>query len=297
MGAQDQIVATEAKIASAQGAQVTDKPAAVVADVVETPDALTDQTGDDAESSSDAGQPRHSNKKPAAERISELTKNWRQEEREKKAAREEAEYWRQQAMTRNPQQPTTQTQPTQDSQKQTLESFGYDQERYLEYLAEQKAEQVIRKRDEAKTQGEQQAAAKARVQSYQERIAQFEAANPGIDYHTDVTNGALPISEPMADYIVESDIGPQLGIYFRDNPDEAKAIYALSPRAADRALAKLEAKLTNTASSEPTIPRPPVQITRAPPVPGRVSAGQPSKVAAGVQAEIDAVRELRKRRT
>jgi hypothetical protein len=301
MGAQEQIVATEQLIAS-QGAQVTDKPAepAQVVEVVATPDDDADPTGDDAESSTDAiPEPNHSNKKPAKERISELTKNWRQEQRDRQRANEETDYWRQQALgNKSNQQPeASQPTPSQDSQKKTLESFGYDQDQYLDYLAEKKADSVLLKRDAAEAEKQKQTAGNQRMQSYQERVAKYEAEHPDMDYQTEVTNGNLPISPTMAEFIVESDIGPQLGVYFRDNPDEAKAMYALSPRDADRALVKLSGTFATPAATESSIPSPPAQITRAPPVPGQVSASTPRKAGSTMDEEIAAVRALRKRRT
>ena len=294
MGAQEQISATEELIAS-QGAPVTDKPAAAAPVVDEVVTEEEPALGDEAGTSTDA-QPSHGNKKPAKERISELTKNWRQEQRERQEADKQTEYWRQQALRQQPQQAAQPT-PSQGEAEKTLEDFGYDQGRYLRYLAETMATQAIAKRDHEQAESAQREAVAKRVSTYQERIAQLEAANPDLDYETEVTNGPLPISDPMAEYIIESEVGPQMGLYFRDNPDEAKAIYALSPRAADRALAKIEAKLSAPAASDDSIPRPPAQITRAPPVPGQVgSLGAARKSGGSMDDEIAAVRALRNRR-
>ena len=307
MSAQDQIASIESALSASQGAPVTEKPVAPVktetAPIVEetpTPEEVeTETTGDEAASSEGAeeGQ-RHRNKKPASERIGELTRDKRQAQREAEEARREAEHWRQVALGKKPE---TEAQPTQpqpgDQPKKTLADFNGDIEAFADHLADVKAEQAIKRRESAEAEGRQREEAQKVVKSYRDRVEAWNEANPDSDYDEMVTNGNLKISGPMADFIIESEIGPQIGVYFHDNPDEAAKIFAMQGTQRDRALARLETKLSAPSADEPakSIPPAPPQITRAPPVPRQVQGGKTGAGPSTVESEIAAVRALRQR--
>lgn len=50
------------------------------------------------------------------------------------------------------------------------------------------------------------------------------------------------VNQMAAEYILDSDFGPEIYVHLANNPDEAKAIYDYSPVRAGKALAALEAK-------------------------------------------------------
>lgn len=183
-----------------------------------------------------AQQPR---KKPGVhQRIDELTKSFREAERER-------EYWREQAL--RAQQQTQQPQPTQaatpeaDSGEPTLESCDFDQSRYQRELY-----QHLRKQEK------QQEAEQAKRQKFVEKVAAFRVEHP--DYDQLVSNPNLPLTKPVVDVIHETDDPPAIAYYLAQNPEEAAAIAQMTPHQIGRAIGRIEAKLS--------APPPATQTTR-----------------------------------
>jgi hypothetical protein len=229
-------------------------------------DAETPEEG--AESEAEEGQQAESgkakpHKKPGVHnRIGELT-------REKHEARREAEFWREQAL-KNKQPEAKESQGA--DVPLTLEAFDYDQEKYLAALAEKKAQEIFQKAETERQQAEAKRQREQAVQSFKEKADAFAAQHEDF---ADVVYGnpELQINDAMAEYIQQSDAGPQVAYHLGTHPDEAARIAGLSPFAAGAALARLEDRLT--ATSAPQVPAQPAQITRAPPVAQRVSAAAP----------------------
>jgi hypothetical protein len=280
MSAQDQVQAVEEKIAS-QGAPVADK--APDEPTTATPVAESTEEPVDAASTEGAEADTERKRPGVHNRINELTKARREAERKAEAVENEKEYWRQLALKNQ-----TQYQPPVENAQKTLADFNFDQRAYDRYvIREEIAEELAQKDRETKAQAEK-AKIQDREKSFHERIQKFEDAHPDIDFVKEVIEAPIAISDPMADFIKESDIGPEMGVYFKDHKTEAKAIFDMVPSQAYRALAKLEVKLS---AASPAIPEQPVQITRAPPAPPRLNASSAGRSASeGVQAEIAAVR-------
>lgn len=276
----ESIAALESKIAlnGAPVAEVAEEP--VVAESEEAPE-TTEPEAEEAASSEGAesggevateavAPPK---KKPGVHnRIGELTK-------EKHEARREADYWRAQALARTAGDPATPKPAATASNdgRPTLESFDYDQDKYLDALAEFKAQSVYdRIQNESKQQAEQ-AKKNEKQKAFLDRAAAFSETHP--EFFDEVFgNSALPVSDTMADFIQDSDQGPEIAWHFRNNPAEAQAIYSLAPREAERALARLENRIT-AGSSANMPPKKPANITSAPAVANRVAAAAPGKKA------------------
>lgn len=121
-------------------------------------------------------------------------------------------------------------------------------EAYAEALAEQKAAQLLARREAERQQAEV-------LESYHER--EEEARNKYEDFEQVAYNPRLPITQVMAETIQASEIGPEVAYYLGSNPKEADRIAKLSPFLQAKEIGKIEAKLADNppvkkSSSAPT---------------------------------------------
>lgn len=160
--------------------------------------------------------------------------------RAQKEGRLEAErdYWRQQAEARM-QQPTSQP----DAGEPKPQDFK-DYESFVKAQARWEARQevaALRRETEAM---QQQREALERAHAVKEKLSAGAAKHP--DFEEVVFADDLPISEPMAAAIAESDVSADLAYYLGQNRDEALRISKLLPTQQVREIAKLESKLAAT---------------------------------------------------
>lgn len=144
------------------------------------------------------------------------------------------------------------------------DEFGDDRayfEAQIEHLAEKKAAQKLADRERTMQHEKTQEAFLERAESAKSRYADFDAV---------VSNPALPINEGMAEFISDSDAGPDLAYFLGKNPFKAAEIAQLSPIKAARELTRLEAELAAK-------PKPRTSNAPAPIVPiGGASGGSKS---------------------
>ena len=120
------------------------------------------------------------------------------------------------------------------------------------------AERIANQREQAK------AVAKV-VEAYHDR--EETAREKYDDFDQVAYNPTLPITDPMAATIRESDVGPEIIYYLGQNPAEAKRISQLSPLSQAKELGKLEDKLASN---------PPAKRTSSAPAPIKPLAGKAS---------------------
>jgi len=232
---------------------------------------------DDGESAGDdAGQPGGTNAGKAntprgvQKRLDKLTREKYEAQAREQQRAAEAEYWKQQAQQRpqaqaqQPQQAAAQVQP---DGKPTLESCGNDPEKYLETLAEWKADQRITAHErQVAEQAKQQEAAKVRS-SHVEREKAF--AETHSDYYDTAYTAPINYSPSMLEFITGSEKGPEVAYYLAQHLDEAKAIEALPPLRQGIALDRIE----RTFAARPAVSTeaPARQVTQAPQPPATVA--------------------------
>lgn len=229
-------------------------PASTEPAKVEKTDDVDAQNDPEGSATSDNGnddQPSNGSKRGVGKRIDELTANWRAAERER-------DHWREMATRQQP-APEQKPQPTQavsSDAEPTLESCDFDQAEFQKKWYSWKRSEEKR---EEKAQKEQEERIK-RVSSFKEKEALFASENP--DYETVARNPNVPITEQMAEMILETDNPPALAYYLGKNIEEAAAIANMSPTQAARAIGRIEAKISAPVQSQ----TPPKQaVTRAPP--------------------------------
>ncbi|CAO3447867.1 hypothetical protein [Azospirillum argentinense] len=218
-----------------------------------------DQTGAETEGTDDGGEdgPRKP-PKGVQKRLDELTRNWRDAERDR-------DHWRDMAMRGGqPQQPAPDAnpkpKPDADAAPKPEDFPTYDAYLIAQAKHEFRQEAIQAERTKAQEQQASQVATNWRTQvdTAKGKYADFEAVA-----------FSAPISNSVAHMVAASDVGADLAYHLGKNPDEARRISALPPVAAAREIGRLETKLSTA---------PPPKSTQAPPpVPTVNGRGTPTR--------------------
>lgn len=143
-----------------------------------------------------------------------------------------------------PQRQTQDNEPTIDK----FDNFDEYVAAKAEYIAGKKIEATLTER-EKRQQAEYEAAERRKTaDSWSKRVAAATAEMP--DFEEVLASSDVPMTPPMQQAIMESDIGPKLAYYLANHPDEAEQIAAMSPIGAIRTLGRIEERL---ATAKPTI--------------------------------------------
>lgn len=199
--------------------------------------------------------------KGVGKRIDELTRNWREAERREQAL---LEILRQRA------EPAKAQPDVKASTPKTLADFDYDEGRFAAHLSEQATSKAIEAARRELVQEREREQAERRRASFQTRETDF--AKTVDDYFETTRDQRVPISEPMAEAIADSDDGPALAYHLAKNIEVAARIAQLSPLAAARELGRIEAKLATEREKAKEKPR----VSTAPPPPPKVDAVEPA---------------------
>jgi hypothetical protein len=243
----------------------TEAVAEQAAEIVEEHEQADTQndTGETAAQETDAdGKPK--GKKPGVhQRIDELTREKHDARREADDAKRERDHWREQAQR---QQPPAQSQPAQaaetETDEPTLEACGFDTAKFS--------------RDHYKwmrNQERQEEAAQQRAKTFTDKESAFRAEHP--DYDAVARNPALPITQQVAEVILETDDPPAIAYYLGQNPQEAAAIAQMTPHQIGRAIGRIEAKLSAPPASDAPRQPEPKTVTKAP-APVTTLSGSPA---------------------
>ena len=173
---------------------------------------------------------------PVQKRIDELTRKRRDAERD-------SEYWRDQAMKRQPEAPV---EPV-EQPLQTLADFDYDEGRYQQHLFKLAQDGAVQKAQEVMREEQSQQSSKRKVTEFRSRENDFSKNVE--DYREVVTNPDLSLSKAMVDVATDMENGPEVLYYLAKNPDLSDEIAHLPPLTAARELGRIEAKLQSQAKS------------------------------------------------
>ena len=124
-----------------------------------------------------------------------------------------------------------------------------------EYIAKKQIESTLTAREKAQAEQREATERTKTVDSWNKRIAAATVEMP--DFEEVLASSDVPMTPPMQQAIMESEIGPKLAYYLANNPDEAEQIAGMSPIGAIRTLGRIEERLA-TAKAE-------VKTTNAPP--------------------------------
>ena len=165
-------------------------------------------------------------------------------------------------------QPTPPQPEEEDAPVKTVQDFNGDQAAWMRYT---EARITARADKAAKAAGERyrlEQEAVARRAKFDERIEQF--AKTVDDYHEVVTE-STPVSEGMADALLESDEAGAILYYLGNNPEEARKLFHMTPARAGRELQKLEDRLVSERKKAAEKP-----VSKAPPPAPKIEAAEAS---------------------
>lgn len=219
------------------------------------PDGAPQEAVKPAAEETPAAKPEGDEPKGVAKRIKELTDA-------RRAA--EAREARLLALLEQRQTPAPKPQADAEEPVKSLKDFNYDEKQFLEYSEKRLAVKADKAAKEAAQRWRAEQEAMTRRARFDERCEQF--AKTVEDYH-DVVNDSTPISEGMADALLDSDEAGALMYYLGNNPDEARKLYYMTPARAGRELQKLEDRLVSERKKAAEKP-----VTKAPPPAPKIDA-------------------------
>lgn len=216
---------------------------------------------------------------PAADVVpSEVPKRNREQERYDELTREKYDARRERDQERfrreaveaelNELRKKAQTTPVAPAEFPTLESVGYDENKFhvavAEFTREAAAKEAARVLNEDRAKSQKQTL----EQTWQQRQAEFAKSKP--DYFDKVANNQhLPISPDMARVLMASEMGVQVAYYLGDHMDQARHIAMLSdPLDQAREIGRIEARLEAQKAA-------PVAVSKAPPPPPKLETADP----------------------
>lgn len=229
-------------------AAATTEAAAQVADAKEP---VEPKSADSAPAVTDADEDTTKVLDPVQKRIDELTRRRYDAERRAEQVAADRDEWRDRAL--RVEKPVAPAEEPATAGK-TLADFAYDESKYQAHLFKLAEERAVKAAEGVLTQKQTQEARTNLVVAHKGREAAF--AKNVSDYF-EVAHYA-PVSDSMAEIIMESDQSAALAYYLGKNPEVALTISRLSPIQQARELGRIEAsKLSD-------VPKPP-QVSGAPP--------------------------------
>lgn len=154
--------------------------------------------------------------------------------------------------------------PVKQENAKPVRSTYTDDEKYIEDLAEWKANETLAKREKEANEARAKATQTQVVETWQSRMQVAMAEIE--DYAEVVGKSETVLPGHLHQAIIESEAGPHLAYYFAKHPDEAKRYAAMTPTTGLRQLGKLEDKLMEPEPAPAKKPTPAaVEISKAPP--------------------------------
>lgn len=160
----------------------------------------------------------------------------------------------------------------------TLEQFNFDQDAYLEALADWKVEQHLKQREESTKQAESAKSQQEIVGAYNTAAAEFADAHP--DFPEVVGSIQYPLSDALQAAIMAHPKGPEIAYHLGTNDDDAFALASIQPALAAAAVKRLASRLT-AAPEAPQTPQAPINprpVSKAPTPAPIVSGRSPTEV-------------------
>jgi len=234
---------------------MTDETQAVPASVEPTAAELIDQPEKPVETAPAAEAKEEPKKTDGGfqKRIDELTRNFRETQRDR-------DYWREQAVKQVPKEIPQVATP------KTLQDFNYDERQYQAYVIDEAARVAAEKAGKSLKEQQAQDAAARRRSEFVQRENTF--AKDLEDYYEVTRNPTLAITADMAEVINSSEDGAPLFYYLGKNPHVAENLAQLPPLIAARELGRLEGKLAADRDKAKA-----KSVSQAPPPPPKIEAG------------------------
>lgn len=160
-------------------------------------------------------------------------------------AEQQAEYWRQQAMSKGPaktEPETTTAKNSVDPSKPKPDQFE-THDLYVEALTDWKLEQKLSAKEQELKEKQVKTEVQTKIEQHTDRVNKFKKAHEDFDDVLDNVS-EIPLSMTVRESIVDSENGPDLMYELAKNPKELDRICKLGPIAAAREIGKIEARLS-----------------------------------------------------
>ena len=160
----------------------------------------------------------------------------------------------------------------------TLEQHNFDQDAYLEALADWKVEQHLKAREESTKQAASAKSQQEVTVAYNTKAAEFADEHP--DFPEVVGSIKYPLDAALQAAIMAHPKGPEIAYHLGTNDDDAFALASIQPALAAAAVERLASRLT-AAHEAPQAPQPPVTprpVSRAPAPAPTVSGRSPTEI-------------------
>jgi hypothetical protein len=191
-------------------------------------------------------------------RIKELTRRLREEERRTQRLMRYAEERSQPAPApQAPQQPD-----------KTLKDFNFDQAAFLQYEIRRAADEATKVAEQKAAKAREEDQQRSRREVWEERFEKFSEDHPEILEGWD----SLPITQSMGAALEGSEIGPDIGLYLKNNRAVAKELSKMHPYDAAREIGRIEERLVNERKKLTEKP-----VSQAPPPPPKIDASTASE--------------------
>lgn len=201
-----------------------------------------ESVSEDAEPSEPSPEPK---KDKVQDRIDELTKKFRDAERD-------AAHWRNKAHERPAPEPVI------NLDTKSLADFDYDEPAYQAHITQQAKAEALRLVNET----HQNQSANVKMQQFSAKEAEFAEKND--DYFNATRKPSLTLTQDMLEIAQDSELGPELLYHLGKHPSVALRLSALTPMAQAREMGILEAKLSTPVSKTvSTAPKPAPKIKGA----------------------------------
>lgn len=206
-----------------------------------------DQSGEEGQAPAEENAARH-NKVPAGKRIRQLTRKWRDTERENEALKARLDALEKRVPVTEPQRP----------QRDDFDTDEAYEDELFQYWESKKQNQ---KPSDPKPQPVDEDRAKM-VDDFEDSLERL-----GEDAWSAVMENDWPTTPDISDYILNSDKSAQLAYHLATNADQAERLTKLTPLQALRQLEKIEAGLEDqplpkTDDADQSIPAPPLTTTK-----------------------------------
>lgn len=193
-------------------------------------------------------------RRPVQPRLDELTKKYRESERE-------AAYWRVRAEA-------AEKPPAPPPEKPVPEKFD-DYGAYVEALADWKADEKVKSALDARDkQAAETKQTETRQSTWQQRKAEAAKSIPDID--AVLSSSEVPVAQHVQAELLDSEFGPQIAYHLDKHPELAEKLNGMTEKQVAREIGRLEATMGTApapTAEEPPDPEPVVEVktTKAPP--------------------------------
>ncbi len=137
-------------------------------------------------------------------------------------------------------------------ESETVDAFEARQEAHVQALVKYELAQERAANEKARLEADTKAANETIENAWNERVEAAKSKHS--DYAEVAFSKDLPISPVMDGFILDSDVGPEILYYLGGHLDEGKAIAAMPPYKATRALVKIETALSGEAPAPAKAP-------------------------------------------